>query len=339
MSPPWGAVNARARGLAVHLLSRRQLAALSGAPDLRTLADRLRTLGFVPAAGAEPSPADLELGVRRRAAAHLATLARWTGGRVEIAAVLYDGEDRRSVRAALRGALQRAPVEARLAGLIPTPALPERALAALARTPTPAAAAALLVAWRHHLGPPLVTATQSAAPDPFHLELALNRATAARLVAAGRRAGGQLAAYVRETIDLENALAAVALAGAPHDVFPRDVFLLGGRVLSVERFALAVATGDPPAAAAEVAVPFGRSPLGAALRRDASAPAALADAVLRARIAGLRAAGRRDPLGPAPLLAFGLALRAQTMDLHRIVWGVALGAPAPLLTRALVTAA
>jgi hypothetical protein len=48
---------------------------------------------------------------------------------------------------------------------------------------------------------------------------------------------------------------------------------------------------------------------------------------------------RRDPLGSAPLLAFALALRAQTVDLQRVIWGVALGAPAALVARELVTAA
>lgn len=334
----WEAINARARGLGTHLVSHAQLAALADAADLRTLAERLRALK-VPAAEGEPAAAELDRAVRRRAAADLAVLARWAGGRAEVAAVLYDEEDRRSVRTVLRGAVARTPAADRIGGLIPSPALPERALGELARAPTPAAVAALLAAWRHPFGSALVQAARSAEPDLFALEQALGRAAATRLAAVGRRAGGLLNVYVRETIDLDNALAAVALAGTPEDVKLRDAFLTGGRLISFERFAAAIDSADASAAAARLADAFGRGPLGRAWRAEVANPSALADAALRGRTRALRALAREDPLGPAPLLAFGLALRAQTVDLHRIIWGVALGVPPPFVRRDLVTAA
>jgi vacuolar-type H+-ATPase subunit C/Vma6 len=43
------------------------------------------------------------------------------------------------------------------------------------------------------------------------------------------------------------------------------------------------------------------------------------------------------PLGPAPLLAYALRLRAEMIDLRRIIWGVALAVPRAALTRDLVT--
>lgn len=339
MSPRWDDVNARARGLSTHLLEHAQLAALSAVPDLPTLAARLRDLGLTIPETAEPTAAELELAVRRRAARELAILGRWTARRPELVAVLFDEEDRRSVRALVRGAVERAPAELRIAGLVPTPALPERALEELARAPTPAAVAALLVAWQHPFGPPLAARARSPQPDLYALEQALDRAAAARLTAVARRVGGLLAAFVHQTIDLENALGAVALASVPTEVAARDAFLAGGRSLLLEAFERAVATRDPAAAADRLAKAFDGDPMAAVLRQHRDDVAALEDAVLRARIATLEQLARREPLGPAPLLVFALALRAQTVDLHRVIWGVALGAPPALVARELVTAA
>jgi vacuolar-type H+-ATPase subunit C/Vma6 len=339
MSPRWDDVNARARGLGRHLLSRAELAGLTAVPDLATLAARLRDLGFTVPETTEPGAAALELAARRRAGAALAILRHWTARRPELVAVLYDEEDRRSVRALLRGAVERAPAEQRLAGLVPTPPLPERALEELARAPTAAAVAALLVAWQHPYGPPLVARARSPQPDLYALELALGRAAAARLTAVARRVRGGLGAFIEESLDLENALGAVALASVPTEVTPSDAFLSGGRRLSLDEFERAVATRNATAAADHVARAFGAGPLAAALRAHRGDVAALEDAVLRARTVALAHLARRDPLGPAPLLAFALALRAQTVDLQRVIWGVALGAPAALVARELVTAA
>jgi vacuolar-type H+-ATPase subunit C/Vma6 len=339
VSPRWDDVNARARGLSTHLLGRGQLAELAGAPDLPALAARLRDAGLTLPETAEPTAAELELAVRRRAAGELAILGRWTARRPELLAVLFDEEDRRSVRALLRGAVERASAGLRIAGLVPTPALPERALEELARAPTPAAVAALLIAWQHPFGPPLAVRARSPQPDLYALELALGRAAAARLAGVARRVGGLLAAYIHESIDLDNALGAVALASVPTEVAPREAFLTGGRRVPLETFERAVATRDPAAAAERLAKAFGTSLLAAALRDHGDDLATLEDAVLRARIAALDHLARREPLGPAPLLAFGLALRAQTLDLHRVIWGVALGAPPALVTGELVSAA
>jgi vacuolar-type H+-ATPase subunit C/Vma6 len=340
VTPRWDAVNARARGLSTHLVDHAALAALSSAPGLPELAGRLREAGFTLPETAEPTAGALELAVRRRAAAELAVLGRWSARRPDLVAALFDEEDRRSVRALLRGAIERAPAELRIAGLVPTPALPERALEELARAPTPAAVTALLAAWQHPFGPPLAVGTRSPHPDLYALESVLSRAAAARLATVARRVGGLLAAFIHETIDLDNALGAVALAAVPTEVAPREAFLTGGRRLSLETFERAVATRDPAAAAERVASAFGSGPLAAAFGgRSGEDMAALEDAVLRARIATLEQLARRDPLGPAPLLAFALALRAQTVDLHRVIWGVALGAPPALVTRELVTAA
>jgi vacuolar-type H+-ATPase subunit C/Vma6 len=338
----WEDLNARAAGLRTHLLDRTQLHTLAESPDIATLADGLRGSGFPLEPTAAAEPATLELAVRRWAAAQLAILARWGGPRTAALAVVYEDEERRSLRALVRGAVAGAEPPHRIAGAIPTPSLPERALAELARQAAPGAIAALLVAWRHPYGAPLRDALGGRAgarePDLLRLELALNHCFAARAPRLAGRAGA-LADYVRETLDLENALAALVLAGREDDLTPRDAFLAGGRLVTIAAFEEAVATGGPARAAARLATALRGSPLAAPLSAAPSDPTGVEDAALRARILAWHQAARRNPLGPAPVLAYALQLRAQTVDLRRAIWGVALGAPAVMIAAELVTPA
>jgi vacuolar-type H+-ATPase subunit C/Vma6 len=333
----WDDLNARARGLRTHLLRRHDLERLAQASDLPALADGMRAAGFLVTDADRLSPALLELAVRRRAAARLAILARWAGPRAAAAAMLYDDEDRLSLRTILRGAAQGADGDVRLAGTIPTPALPERALVELARQPTPRAVAALLTAWRHPSGPALVAALGAGQADLLRLEVALNRDFSERALRVAR--GGPVEEFVREIIDVENTLAALVLADQPTDVTPKEAFLAGGRFVGIGDFEEAVAAGNPAAAAARLARAFGASALAGALTRPGGDAPAVEGALLRARIAEQRAAARRDPLGPAPLLGFVLSLRAETADLRRLIWGLALEAPHSLLAAELTTVA
>jgi vacuolar-type H+-ATPase subunit C/Vma6 len=241
---------------------------------------------------------------------------------------VFEDEDRRSLRAILRGAVHGSPAERRLAGLVPTPALPERALQELARAPTAAAVATLLAAWRHPYAAPLAPAIATTQPDLFALELSLARAFADRTVRAALRAGDAgLLRFARETIDLENALSAVVLTVEGKDVVPKDVFLPGGARVSIVAFEEAAALGEPGAAGARLAVALGDSPIATVLRRAARDPASLEDDLLRARLHLLARRVRQAPLGALPVLWFGLRLRARVVDLRRIVWAVTLGAP------------
>ena len=332
----WGAVNARARGLATHLLRRGALDALARAPDVSSLAGELARLGYPVPDGA--GPAAIDLAVRRHAARELATFARWCADQPELVTVVFEDEDRRSLRALVRGALQRAAPDERLAGLIPTPALPERALQELARQPEPTAIATLLVAWGHPYGTALLPDARGAQPDLLHLEQRLNHTFAERALAAGRRGGAALLDYVQDLADVENAFAAVALAGRTDDVTPKDLYLAGGRRLSIGDFERAVSAGVPDVAAQQIAPAFTGTRLAAAFAGSAARAGRLEQDVLRARIAALRDQAMHDPLGPAPALRFALALRAQVRDLQRIVWGVALAAPRATVVAGLVTA-
>ncbi|HYL56629.1 MAG TPA: V-type ATPase subunit [Gemmatimonadales bacterium] len=336
MTNRWEDLNARARGLATHLLARGDLDLLARTPDIATLGDALRGHGF-PVAEGERSPEALELALRRMAAARLRVLARWAGPRAHALNVLFEDEDRRSLRAVLRGAVQKASADTRMAGLIPTAALPERALRRLAEQSSAAAIAALLTAWRNPYGSAILSLATTANPDLFSLELALNRTFAARAVGAARGTG-LLAAYVGETIDLENAYTALVLAVGGKDVVARDAFLAGGDRVSLGVFIEAAAAGDALVAARALSTAFSVSPLARAFQRFAADPGELEDAVLRIRIRELTHATRVDPLGPAPLLAYALRVRAEILDLRRIIWGVTLAAPPVALLQSLVTA-
>lgn len=337
MTVVWGDLIARACGLGTHLLTAPELDALSRSPDLPALADALRRQGY-PMGDETKSAAHLEAAVRRVAAVHLAILGRWAGRRRETLAVLFEDEDRRSLRALLRGAAAGAPPDDRLAGLLPTAALPVRALGELARQSTPGDVAALLVTWGNPYGSALLPEAGAAVPDLLKLEIQVNRTFAGRALRAARRASrrGPLVEYVHETIDLENAAAALVLAAGARDLVPRDHFLPGGRRLTMAAFEEAIVAGEGPAAAHRLADAFAGTPIAGALERAGTDPAGLERALLRARIALRRGAARAAPLGPAPVLLYALRLRAQVLDLQRIIWGVALGAPA--LAASLVSA-
>lgn len=323
MRPHWEDLDARARGLGTHLLGRARLAALADARDLPALAEDLHALGF-PAG--EPSAPALDLAIRRAAAARMRTLALWCGPRIGALAILFEDEDRRSLRALLRGAVQGATAETRLAGTIPTPSLPERVLAELARQTSAAAVASLLVAFANPYGPVLLAEARPQHPDLFRLENRLQHAFASRALDAARRAGAALEDYVRETIDLENALAAGVMGAQESDVAAGEAFLDGGQKLGRDRFEAAAAARDPAEAVRRIAAAFARTPFADLWLRHR--PGTLEGSILARRIEVQKRAAVKDPLGPAPLLAYALRLRAEVLDLRRLVWGIALEVPA-----------
>jgi vacuolar-type H+-ATPase subunit C/Vma6 len=276
--------------------------------------------------------------VRRQAAARLQTLARWSGPRSAALAVVFEDEDRRSLRTILRGIAQHASPEARLAGLLPTPALPERVLQELARQPSPAGVASLLMLWKNPYGPPLREEAARAEPDLLELEVCVNRTFAARSLRGARRGGrrGVLLWYVRQAIDVENALSALMLAGEDTAARATGVYLPGGAALSRPRFEAAVRTGASALAAQNLSAAFAGTPLARPFADAAVGAADIERLVLGARIANLRQRALHEPLGPAPILHFALRIRAEVLDLRHIIWGIALAAPRPALEKDLV---
>lgn len=336
----WDDLNARARGLGTHLLGRAALEHLAHAHDLPSVAGALASRGYPITETDRGSGASLELAVRRSIALKLRILARWAGPRTGILAVLFEDEDRRSITALLHGAVQHAPAELRVSGLIPTLELPERALGELARQPTPRAVTSLLAAWRHPLAPGLLAPASRPEPDLLEIETALSRAFTTRALSASRRAGrrGLLFHYVQQVIDLENAFAALILS---EDEKPAvaDHWLPGGRAITLDLAERAAASGDPATAADLLAGGFRGTRLGGVFAHPDEHPAGLELAVLGAQISELRAHARVEPLSVAVLLAFALRLRAEALDVRRVIWGISLGAPAKALVEGLVTAA
>jgi len=262
--------------LAGRLLGRPELERLAAEPTLADLAEALHARGLAPAPPAAAE--ELELAARRTAGGYLRTLARWAPGAPAALGALFAAEELRSLRALLRGAAAGTAPAARLSGLLPTPELPERALAELARQAAPRELAALLVAWGHPLGPPLLAAAATARPDLLRIESALERATAARALAAARHGGRDLLAFTRASIDVDNAGAALALAaGGRGDLEPRPPaasgrgnleprgLLVTGGTLPPALFLAAARAGSPAAATLALAQSLRGSWLAAAL--------------------------------------------------------------------------
>lgn len=327
----WGDLDARARGLSTRLLSREQLAHLAAAP---TEPARIRTAHTL--LGVAEGQGDLERLARQVAASSLARLARWAGPRARDLRVVFEDEDRRSVRTLLRGAAQGAGPERRLAGLLPTPTLPERALEELARRRTVEDVLRGLEVWGHAWGLGLVARLEAGPTDLFTLGLEVDRLFAHRAVEAARGAGRTLQAFAQQVVDILNA-SSVLLADR---WFPAagaaGVFLAGGRVLSEERFTELVAL-DPAERRVGLARAFAGSTLGPVFADPAVELAALETTILRARIGEQRRAALLEPLGPASVFHYVLRLRAQVVDLSRIGWGAALAADPATIVRGLVT--
>lgn len=342
MTPRWEDVNARARGLSTHLLSRGDLETLARQPDLPALAEELGRLGIIAAGGEEGTAGvGVERGIRRWGAGLLRILARWVGERSTALPLVFADEDRRSLRALVRGAVARIPTARRLAGLLPTPALPALALEQLAGAATVGALAAQLSVWRHPFAVVLAPFTATGEPDLFSIERALGRSAAEAAVrAAGRSGSAPLRAAVAEGIDLENAALAVLLAGAGEGVPGAADLLPGGDRLPAATFVRAIATHDPRRAATLIGPLFGATPYAKAITEGGTDPARLEMELFRLRVIQLTRRVRQVPLEPLTTLWFALRLRAQMIDLQRIVWAVVLDAPrAPLRSQWISVAA
>ena len=329
MSPRWEDVNARARGLASRLLPPAALERLAHAPDLQTLSRGLTELGIVPEDLPNATAPALDQALRRSSGNALAVARRWLGERVEVVAVALEEEDRRSLRALIRGAAAGVRAEARLAGLMPTPTLPERLLRDLAARSRVSDQAAVLVATGHPYGPALLAAAAPQEPDLFALELALARTFADRARRGAQRDGRFLRTHVADLIDIENCRQLLLMARREASERSASAFIPGGRRLTEEKFREAVLAVGPGGVARALGASMGGGATAALLVRHAEEPGALEDALEAEVGVRLTHEARLDPLGPAPLLLYCYRLREQTRALSDLVWRVNLGAPRP----------
>jgi len=338
MPSPELALVARARGVSTHLLSRQAIESLAETPDLPALARALARLGpqIAPVGDAADIGA-IEQAIRRTSDRHLRTLGRWQRRSPGVLDAFWAEQDRRSLRALMRGALQGAPVAVRLSGLLPTPHLPERALVELARQASPRAVARQLLLLGHPDARTLLPHLDRAQPELFEIEAALLSAMAHRATAAARAGDDTLRQFVAGRIDVGNIQNALLITGAPRDVDVTAAFVAGGRWLSRATFTAAASAASPQVALASITTAVSGSPLASSLPLVASDAAHLERTFLADTLERLAYQGRVEPLGSAQLLRVLLRLEAQARDLRAVAWGAALGTPTATRRQQLVT--
>ena len=332
----WEAANARARGLATHLLARESLALAARRATWDSAARALVERGYPLEERDLLSRADLDRAIGRIAARRLGVLWRWLGSRRASLAVLYALEERRALRRLLRGAAQGASPELRLFGLTPTPTLPERVLRRLSHVPSPAGLATILTRAGHPAGRVLARGGR----PPLSLwesELALNQLFARLVTRAARRGGRTVRRFTALCLDLENTWSLLA-RGWGDNVGARDVFLPGGEVLEVETFAALAAVPPGDATWQTLASRFGSTPLARVFRERAS-PTELERGVAVALVAWMRAEARRDPLSVSTVLAVALRIRNEAHDVRLVTFATDIGAPVATIVSGLETAA
>jgi len=316
----WDDLAARARGLATHLFSATQLDGLDTAPHLGALVETLRQQGYLGFGRDAPASAfQVEKVARRRCLEDQEIIARWAGERVARLAVVFEAEDRRSLRGILRGIQAGLPTTARLQSTRPSPSLSEPLLGELARQPSVARVAALLALFRHPFAEPLSSAVEQVAPEQLlELEQALSRCYAERALRAAGRISA-LRAHVKAVIDLENL--ASALLVSPSQSEPERFFLVGGARIGRDDFLKAAAL-EQAAAAEALSRHFLRTPVLSAL--EARQFSALDRAGLELLLGQQRELSRHDPTGPAAVLRFLLQRQWELLRVQHAAWRLTL---------------
>jgi vacuolar-type H+-ATPase subunit C/Vma6 len=218
-----------------------------------------------------------------------------------------------------------------MSGLMPTADLSERALQTLASQPTMADVVRMLVMWRHPLGFALVETVSGTRPSLFEAEVQLQRAYAARALERAREGGPNLLEYVRQVIDVMNAWSALLHFPERDEAIGDLVFVEGGRWIDRATFDDLLAQSTIQETRALLAETLQQSPVGRPFADDSQDFAALETALLRAQIGEQSQAARQHPDGAAPVILFALELRAEVLNLRRIVWGIALQAPSAMV--------
>lgn len=325
----WADVNARATGLAGHLLDGPEWRRARTTPDLFTLCRELARLGYPIESGAEPRAAERVIEQVRRQ--RQALLVRWLGSRSRHLRFVLEIDDRRAIRALLRGAAADLSPSERLAVVPPSVGVSERMAERAALAATPEECVEILA----DLGQDLAVRTMEELrswterwPETsalLALEIALVRAAAARAVEGAKRGGGELERLVALTLDLQNAWSVLVLVplATPE---AESVFVEGGAKLSLDAFREALEAGEGAAARAVLAREL-PSPASEPFADPTLPPGRLKRRVLALTVRQQQLAARHDPLGPAPVLAFSLRLQLESRDLRGLLWARALGAP------------
>ena len=330
----------RARGLAGRLVPRQTLETLATAEKLEAFVQHLSRLGTVIDPIGEPDDVfAIERAIGQTASRHLRTLYRWQEWTPGAHDVFAAHQDRRSLRALLRGAAAGIPSETRVRGLLPTPSLPQRALIELARQPSPSAVVHQLVRLAHPDGRRLLPLVQTSQIDPFGIDGMLLAGFADRARRAASSGDEATREFVRMLIDAGNAGNALLVVDEPAEINPFTLFVRGGRWLSVDAFLAVTRAASCRQAVITLAAALARSPLALPLPVVATDVAHVDRLFLATILRGLAHASLVDPLSTAPLLRVLLLVEAQSRDLRALAWGAALGTPPAIRTQQLVTPA
>jgi V/A-type H+-transporting ATPase subunit C len=318
--------NARIAARRSGLLRPEALRALLARPSLEARLEALRS----DRVGASLS-APREAG---RAALDAVEAALRAGARSEALALLEDVEgaqarslltaflaldEAAAVKAVLRGVLRGAPPEGTLAGAPALPGVTARALRAAAAASTVASALDLLEAEGSALAAPI----RAALPDlPGHgllpLELAADRASFARALAAARGPGEDaaiLSRHLSDRVDARNAATLLARSGPG-----AGAFIPGGLRWSEADLRR---LGEAPVDTVREAIAEAFPGCAAALARPWAADLALE----RALLAPLRRAARLRPLSIAVPLAYLAERRAEVRRVALVLRGAELALP------------
>jgi vacuolar-type H+-ATPase subunit C/Vma6 len=325
----WDDVNARARGLATHLLDRGTLAGLAAAPGWPAFISRVSSLGYSLSGAAMADPAAFDRAVSLVASRRLNLLGRWLSTRGAVLAVVLEDEERRTVRALLRGAAQGASPGARLRAVMPTPQLPVSRLERLAHASSVPELVEDLVRAGHPAGRALQDVLRHAkVPNLQALEWALARLFSERATRSARPGGPVVRGFAAELVDQENVWTLLLSAPPEAGGLVDQAFLPGGTRLTRKEFARLRTERDSQRLVQELRVLFKGTPLGAALAVDPLDMPVLPLRAAATRIAWFHGLSRRDPLSPAVVLGVMERVRAEARALRTIAWGVSFGAPA-----------
>ena len=327
----------RARGLAAHCLSREALERLAEAGDVSAFARSLARLGSsIEPIGEPPDVFAVERAISRTANRHFRTMCPWQEQSPGALDVFAAYQDRRSLRAIMRGAVEGRSPHARLEGLFATPSLLQPVLAVLADQTSPVDVIRQLLRLGHADAARLMAVVRTGPADLLAIDVALLAAFAARARTAAARADHSVAEFVTTMIDTVNAQNAIVIAGEPRDLDPADLFVNGGRWLSLAVF-ISAATGSSQQAVTTLARTLSRSPLAPLLPVVSSDVINLDRVFLSTMLKRFTRVCRVDPLSYAPLLRALLLIDAQSRDLRMLAWGAALGTPVPVRRQQLLT--
>jgi len=328
---------ARARTLVGHLVTRATLECLAEAADLPAFARAVVRLGAeLEPVGETWDLPGFERAVRQTGARHLATLRRWQGDGPGLIEIISGDFDRKSIRRMIRGAMQGAPVAARLDGLSATPQLPERVLSELARQSSPSAVVGLLAIVGHPDAAALAPLVARAQPELFAIDRVLLSGWASRAADVARR---DLAVrdLVHLRVDVANAQTALLLAGGPHDADPGAAFVTGGHWLTEALFTAAASASTPANGLTALQPGLAHTPLASLLPAVATDVDAMERAYLSHALDRLARHARLQPIDTPTLLRTLLRIEAQGRDLRSLAWGAALGTPPASRKALLVT--